>query len=271
MSAKQWVLVTGAASGIGRAGALLLAERGFGVYATDMSKGEGDDLPRMAQIIPLRMDITDDADVGKTFEFIDEQGMGLFALINNAGIFSPGPLMALPMERLIQQFSVNVFGTHRITQAFFPLLLKAKGRIVNMSSVAGYVATPFSGPYASTKHAIEGWSDALRRELIPFDVKVIIVEPDLINTPLWDRDFEGRVEQYRDTIFYEANRKKLEQETAEAKAHGVHPDVVAEAVYMALTKKNPRSRYLVTNHPVQHRLARFLPDALLDRLIAKVF
>ena len=102
MSAKQWVLVTGAASGIGRAATLLLAERGFGVYATDMSKGELDDLPRMAQIIPSRMDITNDADVGKTFEFIDEQGMGLFALINNAGIFSPGPLMALPMERFVQ-------------------------------------------------------------------------------------------------------------------------------------------------------------------------
>ena len=271
MTEKQWVLVTGAASGIGRATALLLAERSFGVYATDMSQGELDNLRHPAQIIPLRMDITDDADVGKTFEFIDAQGTGLFALINNAGIFSPGPLMALPMERLIQQYSVNVFGTHRITRAFFPLLLKAKGRIVNMSSVAGYVATPFSGPYASSKHAIEAWSDALRRELMPFDVKVIVVEPALINTPLWDRDFEGRVEQYRDTIFYEANRKKLEHEAAEAKAHGVHPNVVAETVYRALTKKNPKSRYLVSNHPVQHRLLKILPDKLLDRLIAKEF
>src|SRR5208282_838514 len=138
MPAKQWVLVTGAASGIGRVATLLLAERGFGVYATDMSKGELDDLPRMAQIIPLRMDITNDADVGKTFEFIDEQGMGLFALINNAGIFSPGPLMDLSIERLMQQYSVNVFGTHRVTKSFFPLLLKAKGRIVNVSSVAGF-------------------------------------------------------------------------------------------------------------------------------------
>jgi len=271
MSAKQWVLVTGAASGIGRAAALLLAERGFGVYATDMSQKELDDLPRMAQIIPVRMDITDDADVGKTFEFIDEQGTGLFALINNAGIFSPGPLMALPMKRLVQQYSVNVFGTHRVTQTFFPLLLKAKGRIVNMSSVAGYVATPFSGPYASTKHAIEGWSDALRRELMPLGVKVIVVEPALINTPLWDRDLEGRIEQYRGSMFYEATRKKLEHEAAEAKEHGVQPDVVAEVVYKALTSKNPMPRYLVTNHPIQHRLVRFLPDTLLDRLIAKEF
>lgn len=271
MSAKQWVLVTGAASGIGRAAAMLLAERGFGVYATDMSQKELDDLPRMAQIIPVRMDITDDADVGKTFEFIDEQGMGLFALINNAGIFSPGPLMALPMERLIQQYSVNVFGTHRVTRDFFPLLLKAKGRIVNMSSVSGYMATPFSGPYASSKHAIEGWSDALRRELMPFDVKVIVVEPALINTPLWDKDPAGRIEQYRDTIFYEANRRKLEHETAEAKAHGVHPDEVAKTIYRSLMEKNPKTRYLVTNHPVQHRLVKILPDKLLDKLVVKEF
>jgi NAD(P)-dependent dehydrogenase (short-subunit alcohol dehydrogenase family) len=271
MAAKQWVLVTGAASGIGRAAALLLAERGFGVYATDMSKGELDDLPRMAQIIPLRMDITNDVDVGKTFEFIGAKGTGLFALINNAGIFSPGPLMDLSIERLMQQYSVNVFGTHRVTKSFFPLLLKAKGRIVNVSSVAGFVATPFSGPYASSKHAIEGWSDALRRELMPLGVKVIVIEPALINTPLWDRDIEGRIEQYRGSMFYEANRKKLEHEAADAKEHGVQPDVVAEVVCKALTSKNPKPRYLVTNHAVHHRLVRFLPDTLLDRLIAKEF
>ena len=271
MPVTQWVLVTGAASGIGRAAALLLAERGFGVYATDMSQKELDDLPRMTQIIPVRMDITDDADVGKTFEFIDAKGTGLFALINNAGIFSPGPLMELSIERLMQQYNVNVFGTHRVTKSFFPLLLKAKGRIVNVSSVAGFVATPFSGPYASSKHAIEGWSDALRRELMPFGVKVIVIEPALINTPMWDRDIEGRIEQYCGSMFYEANRKKLEHEAAEAKAHGVQPEVVAEAIYQALTLPNPKPRYLVTNHPVQHRLARFLPDALLDRLLAKEF
>jgi hypothetical protein len=225
----------------------------------------------MAQIIPLRMDITNDADVGKTFEFIDEQGMGLFALINNAGIFSPGPLMDLSIERLMQQYSVNVFGTHRVTKSFFPLLLKAKGRIVNVSSVAGFVATPFSGPYASSKHAIEGWSDALRRELMSLGVKVIVIEPALINTPLWDRDIEGRIEQYRSSMFYEANRKKLEHEAAEAKEHGVQPEVVAEAIYQALTVLNPRPRYLITNHPIQHRLVRILPDTLLDRLMVKEF
>ena len=271
MPEKQWVLVTGAASGIGKATVLLLAEKGFGVYATDMSEAELDGMRGVAGIEAFRLDITNDSDVENARASIDMKGTGLFALINNAGIFSPGPLMELPIERLIQQFSVNVFGTHRLTKALFPLLLKSNGRIVNLSSVAGYVATPFSGPYASSKHAIEGWSDALRRELMPLGVKVVVVEPALINTPLWDKDIEGRIEQYRGSVFYAANRRKLEHEAAEAKVHGVQPDVVAEAIYQALMASNPKPRYLVTNHPVQHRLVKFLPDSLLDRLVAKEF
>jgi NAD(P)-dependent dehydrogenase (short-subunit alcohol dehydrogenase family) len=271
MHAKQWVLVTGAASGIGRAAALLLARKGFRVYATDSSEAELEELNRVDGIETMKLDITDNEDVVKAVASIDGKGTGLFGLVNNAGIFSPGPLMELPIERLIKQYSVNVFGTHRITKALFPMILKSRGRIVNMSSVAGYVATPFSGPYASSKHAIEGWSDALRRELLPLGVKVVVIEPALINTPIWDRDIEGRIEQYRGTIFYEANRKKLEHEAAEAKANGLKPEAVAETVYLALTAPNPKPRYLVSNSPGLHRLVRFMPDALLDRLATKEF
>jgi NAD(P)-dependent dehydrogenase (short-subunit alcohol dehydrogenase family) len=271
MHAKQWVLVTGAASGIGRSAALLLARKGFGVYATDMSESELNNLSGEDGIVALKLDITNDNDVAQVLTFIEKQGTGLFGLVNNAGIFSPGPLMELPIERLMQQYSVNVFGTHRITKALFPLLLESGGRIVNMSSVAGYVATPFSGPYASSKHAVEGWSDALRRELLPLGVKVVVIEPALINTPLWDRDLEGRIEQYRGTIFYEANRKKLEHEAAEAKANGLKPEAVAETVYLTLTARNPKPRYLVSNSPGLHRLVRFMPDTLLDRMATKEF
>jgi NAD(P)-dependent dehydrogenase (short-subunit alcohol dehydrogenase family) len=274
MAVKGCILVTGAASGIGRATALLLAKRGFGVYATyatDKSQMELEKLREVGGIEAFKLDITNDGDVASAVDFIEEKGIDLLALINNAGIFSPGPLMEYPVERLIEQYNVNVFGTHRLTKALFPLLLKSKGRIVNISSVAGFVATPFSGPYASSKHAVEGWSDSLRRELMPLGVKVIVVEPALIDTPLWDRDLEGRIERYHGSIFYEANRKKLEHEAAEAKMHGVQPEVVAEAIYQALTVPNPKPRYLVTNHPVEHRLVRFLPDTLLDRLVIKEF
>lgn len=271
MSDKGCILVTGAASGIGKATVLMLAERGFCVYATDMYEPGLEDLRRVDGIKAFKLDITNDADVANAVTFMEEKGSGLLALINNAGIFSPGPLMDIPVGWLMQQYNVNVFGTHRMTRAFFPMLLKSRGRIINVSSVAGFVATPFSGPYASSKHAIEGWSDSLRRELMPQGIKVIVVQPALINTPLWNRDIEGRIERYRGSIFYEANRKKLEHEAAEAKTNGVQPEVVAESIYHALTASNPKPRYLVTNHPVQHRLVRFLPDALLDRLVVKEF
>lgn len=274
MSAKRCILITGAASGIGKATVLLLAERGYGVYATyatDKSQAELDKLRGVGGIETFKLDITNDADVANAVSFIEEKEIDLIALINNAGVFSPGPLMEYPIERMMEQYNVNVFGTHRLTKALFPLLLKSKGRIVNISSVAGFVATPFSGPYASSKHAIEGWSDSLRRELMPLGVKVIVVQPALIDTPLWDRDIQGRIERYRGSIFYDANRKKLEHEMAEAKMRGIKPEVVAEAIFQAVTEPNPKPRYLVTNHPVQHRLAKLLPDALLDRLVVKEF
>jgi len=271
MNKKQWVLVTGAASGIGKATAVLLSKKGFGVYAGDISVGELNDLCQENKIEPIRFDITDDKDIDQAFNFIEKKRTGLFALINNAGIFSPGPLMELDIERLVEQYNVNVFGTHRVTKAFFPLLLSSNGRIVNISSVAGYVATPFSGPYASSKHAIEGWSDSLRRELLPLDVKVIVIEPALINTPIWNKDLDGRIEKYRGTIFFAANRKKLEHEAHEAKQSGIQPEVVADAIFQALTVQHPKPRYLVTNHPVLHRVVKFLPDTLVDRLMTKEY
>lgn len=267
MTEKKWVLVTGAASGIGKAAAELLAENGFGVYAADISPETPGASRQENNIQPVRLDITDQRDVEQAFNFISGKGTGLFALVNNAGIFSPGPLMEMDIERLVEQYDVNVFGTHRVTRAFFPLLLSSRGRIVNMSSVAGFVATPFSGSYASSKHALEGWSDALRRELRPLDVKVVVIEPALINTPLWDKDPEGRISKYQGSIFYEANRKKLVHEAEEAKRNGVRPRVVADAVVRALSARNPKPRYLVTNHPLKHRLVKFLPDCLTDRLM----
>ncbi|MBI5843633.1 MAG: SDR family oxidoreductase [Deltaproteobacteria bacterium] len=269
MNEKKWVLVTGAASGIGKAAAELLAQNRFGVYAADISPEIPDAFKREESIRPIRLDITDQVEVDRAFDFISGKGTGLFALVNNAGIFSPGPLMEMDIERLVEQYDVNVFGTHRVTRAFFPLLLSKKGRIVNMSSVAGFVATPFSGSYASSKHALEGWSDALRCELSPLDVKVIVIEPALINTPLWDKDPEGRISKYQGSIFYEANRKKLAAEAEEAKRNGVRPRVVANAVVRALKSPNPKPRYLVTNHPVKHRLVKFLPDVLTDWLVTK--
>jgi NAD(P)-dependent dehydrogenase (short-subunit alcohol dehydrogenase family) len=267
MSDRKWILVTGAASGIGRATAEYLANNGFGVYATDIEREHVEELNQLDNIIALKMDITKDEDVDNAFKGVSERGNGLFALVNNAGIYQPGPLMDFPMERFMQVFRVNVFGTQRVSMTFFPLIHESKGRIVNMSSVAGFIGLPFSGAYAATKHAIEGWSDSLRRELAFLDVRVIIIEPGMTNTPLWSKDFEGRVELFRGSVFYEANRAKLESQTREGIEKGLDPVEIAKVVYGALTEENPRARYLVDANPDMLQAVRSLPDEQIDEIL----
>lgn len=268
MSDGKWILVTGAASGIGRATAEYLANNGFGVYATDVEREHVEELHQLDNIIALKMDITKDEDVDNVFKGVSDRGNGLFALVNNAGIYQPGPLMDFPMERFMQVFQVNVFGTHRVSRTFFPLIHESKGRIVNMSSVAGFIGLPFSGAYAATKHALEGWSDSLRRELAFLDVRVIVIEPGMTNTSLWSKDFEGRVGLFRGSVFYEANRKKLLSQTKEGTEKGLDPVEVAKAVHEALVAEKPKARYLVDTNPDMLNAARGLQDEQLDEIIA---
>lgn len=266
MTERKWILVTGAASGIGKAIALSLAGKGFGVYAADREKGV-DELGSDG-IVPVRMDITRYDDVTAGVNLVTQRGSGLFALVNNAGIYQPGPLMDFPMERFREVFEVNVFGTQRVTRSFFPLILESKGRIITLSSVAGFLGLPFSGAYAATKHALEGWSDSLRRELAFLDVKVVIIEPGMVNTPLWSKDFEGRVDLFRGSVFYEANRTKLLSQTKEGTEKGLDPVEVAEAVHEALTVEKPNARYLIDANPDMINVARDLPDEQLDEILA---
>ena len=269
---KKWALVTGAASGIGKAIAEYLSGNGWGVYATDIDLKGLSQFKKAENIRTIKIDTTKDPDVTRAVAFIQKQKTGLWALVNNAGVFFPGPLMDFPQKRFELQFEINLFGTQRITRAFFPLILESKGRIVNISSAAGFLATQFSGPYAASKHALEGWSDSLRRELIPHGVKVIVVEPGLIKTPLWRKEHHERIEQYKESIFYEANRKKLEHEIGAAGEKGIEPIDVARVVERSLLAANPKTRYLVTENQIQYRfvqLLKLLSERTLDKIILK--
>ncbi|OGR27996.1 MAG: hypothetical protein A2277_06980 [Desulfobacterales bacterium RIFOXYA12_FULL_46_15] len=270
--AKKWALVTGAASGIGKAIAELLSENGWGVYATDVDAKGLSVFKNRENIITLEVDTTSETDVKRAAREIGKSGTGLTALINNAGIFSPGPLMDFPQEHFEQQFMINIFGTQRITRGLFPLILKSKGRIINISSAAGFLATPFSGAYAASKHAIEGWSDSLRRELTPLGVKVIVIEPGLIKTPLWGKDHDERIERFKGSVFYEANRNKLEHEINMANEKGIDPLSVAKVVVESLNSVHPKTRYLITENQIQYRivkLIKLISDTMLDGIIYK--
>jgi NAD(P)-dependent dehydrogenase (short-subunit alcohol dehydrogenase family) len=228
-----------------------------------------------SRLKPLIIDITDQTSIEAAVAVVSEAvgTDGLSALINNAGIATPGPLEFIPLDHLRHQFEVNVFGQIAVTQAFLPLLRQAHGRIINIGSIAGLLATPFNGPYSATKHAMEAFSDALRGELQPWDIKVILLEPGSISTPIWQKGKKlGRAmladlpEQV--IKLYGPAMDAFEKSALKVAARGIPSEVVAETVAKALTTAEPRSRYLIGQDAVvQATLARFVPDRARDRLI----
>ena len=189
--------MTGASTGIGAACVDLLVEKGFLVFASVRKDSDAAALTARhgASVIPLLFDVTDAESIAAAARDVEArlEGETLAGLVNNAGVAVPGPLLHLPIDDFRRQIEVNLIGQLRIIQAFAPLLgagaqrRGAPGRIVNMSSVAGRFAAPFLGAYAASKFGLEGMSDALRRELIVYGVDVVLIEPGMIATPIWDK------------------------------------------------------------------------------------
>lgn len=270
------VVVTGASKGIGRASALRLDRAGFRVFAGVRSPADGEALRAEAsdRLIPVRIDVTDEASVAEAARYVaDVVGAeGLYGLVNNAGIAVAGPLEFLPSAELRRQLEVNVIGQLAVTRAFLPLLRRARGRIVNMGSISGLMALPFTGAYAASKHALEAVSDALRVELAPWGIHVSIIEPGVIATPIWETSeaaAERIMEKYPPQAFeYYGPVIELARRTVRNSAErGLPPDHVARVVQHALSARRPRTRYLVGGDARVRALIRKLPDRIRDRLI----
>lgn len=270
---RKVVVVTGASSGIGLATARLLAERGYTVYGAIRRPADGEQFSATPNLRPLLLDVTDAAGIRRAAAEVQTAvtGADIFGgLVNNAGIAVSGPMAYIPPEQLRRQFEVNVFGLVAVTQAFLPLLLaNPPGRIINLSSVAGRVVTPFLGPYAASKHAVEAVSDAFRRELMPFGVKVVVIQPGPIATPVWSKEAEETIALYRHTP-YGPLLERTQKYFQEYETKGLPPEAVAQAIWRALTIPNPRTRYLVAGDRLKAYLRRLLPDKTLDRLIFKL-
>ena len=190
----QSVVITGASTGIGWASAKLLLERGFRVFGSVRKQADADRLKAEfgANFIPLLFDVTDEAAVLAAAREVRAalNGETLTGLVNNAGIAVAGPVLELAADEFRRQMEVNVIGPIIATQAFGPLLgsdASLKGRIVMISSVAGRNGNPMSAAYSASKHAIEGLSESLRREMMLFGIDVIIVAPGAVKTPIWSR------------------------------------------------------------------------------------
>ncbi|HEX9894018.1 MAG TPA: SDR family NAD(P)-dependent oxidoreductase [Gemmatimonadales bacterium] len=275
------VLISGCSSGIGKACALHFDRAGWLVFAgvrreEDARRLEVEGSPRLH---PLHLDITDPESIAAAAAKLSGQlgAAGLQGLVNNAGIARGGPLEYVPLDEFRRQFDVNVFGTLALTQAFLPLLHAGHGRIVNIGSIAGRVTTPLLGPYCASKHALEAMSDALRMELLPLGLYLSLVEPGVVDTPIWEKATRGGpsvidrlppVGQAR----YGGMGAALAQMLARAPRRAVPVEAVVRVVDHALTAARPRPRYLVGRDArVRLLLQSLLPRRWMDGLILRFF
>jgi len=265
---KKHVLITGANSGIGKACTEYLACNGFNIYAGARKKVDIENLNRIDNVRGLKIDVTNDQSIQDAFETIKNQKTGLYGIINNAGIVIAGPLMEINTDEMINQFNVNLIGVHRVTKSFFPLLLQSKGRIIMMSSNSGFFSAPFFGPYCSSKFALEGYSDALRRELLLYDVKVILIQPGRVKTNIWNKG-EAVLNSFKGSLFekeaYEIGKYTIEK----GKNDSLDPKYVAKVVYTALIKKSPKIRYMIVPDKFRNKMLKILPGKRLDSIFKK--
>jgi NAD(P)-dependent dehydrogenase (short-subunit alcohol dehydrogenase family) len=273
------VVITGASTGIGAASALAIDRAGWRVFACVRRTEDGTALRQLAseRLTPVELDVADAASIAAGAQAVSAAlgDAGLDGLVNNAGISVAAPLEFVPVAELRRQLEVNVTGQVAVTQAFLPLLRRARGRIVNMGSMSGVLAPPFLGPYAASKFAMEALTDCLRVELRPWGIEVVIIEPGGIATPIWekslaaaDRLLEGMPQQLFD--YYGPVIKGMRRMAQHTGQEGLPVRLVADAVTHALTARHPRTRYRIAKGGwlTKHVITR-LPDRTRDGLIAK--
>lgn len=279
MARQGVVVITGASTGIGEACALHLDGLGFRVFAGVRKPADGEALKARSsdRLTPVQLDVTDEQMRAAAFETVAETtgSAGLAGLVNNAGIAVAGMLEFLPVAELRNQLEVNVIGAVAVTQTFLPLLRRARGRVVNIGSDSGLLSTPFLGAYCASKFALEAITDALRLEVRPWGIKVSIIEPGSIQTPIWEKSraaanllLESMPRQAHE--LYGAAMEAVRKVSLKIAASGIPPTVVARTVAHALTANRPKTRYRVGKDATfQALLARYVPDRLRDALIAR--
>jgi NAD(P)-dependent dehydrogenase (short-subunit alcohol dehydrogenase family) len=272
------VVITGASTGIGWATAKLLLDRGFRVFGSVRKPADADRLKSEfgANFTPLLFDVTDEAAVLAAAREVRTalNGETLAGLVNNAGIAVAGPLLQVAAGEFRRQLDINVIGPIISTQAFGPLLgadpsLKGpKGRIVMISSVAGKSGNPMTSAYTASKHAIEGLSESLRRELMLFGIDVVIVAPGAVKTPIWGKA-EGVDMSGLGNSSYAPALEKVREFTRHLGEIGLPPEKIAAVIVEALTAAHPKVRYQITPDPMRHLITGMLPKRMVDRIIAK--
>lgn len=260
---NKTALITGVSSGIGREIAQMLAERGARVFGTVRD-------PKTAKPVPgveiIRMDVTDDAGVDGAIRSIVAKAGPIQILVNNAGYGLVGALEETSLAEARAQFETNFFGVLRVTNAVLPGMRETgDGRIVNISSVVGFLPAPYMGVYAASKHAVEGYTESLDHEVREFGVRAVLVEPAYTQTKISGNEKLAATKLEA----YAVQRQRMHEAVQTGIRHGDAPRLVAEAVFRAVTVKKPTLRYPVGKGVLLRRLRRFLPEEIFDRGIRK--
>ncbi|WP_197379942.1 SDR family oxidoreductase [Mycolicibacterium mengxianglii] len=266
-------VVTGASTGIGAATARELAGRGYHVLA-GVRRDRDADAIRGPGLEPVILDIThpDHIEALAARVHDDSQGRPVRVLVNNAAVQANVPIEVFAIDEWRRMFEVNLFGQIAVTQALLPALIRSKGRVVNISSVGGRVAMATYGPYAATKFALEAVSDSLRRELAPFGVEVVVVQPGAVRTEMLGRaiaaagDLPAMTSEQGQR--YSGLVRAVNNQAVSSTNAGLPAEAAAKVIARAVTARRPRTRYSVGREAALVHVVRFLPDRMLDRILA---
>jgi hypothetical protein len=271
------IVITGVSTGIGYATTKLLINSGYNVFGSVRSEKDAEKLKSEfgKQFYPLIFDVTDKESIYQCVELVKNQigNQGICALINNAGLAVGGPLLEVPVDNIRYQFEVNVFGLVTVTQAFSKLLgaykdAKCTGKIIMISSVAGKRSYPFVGPYSASKHAVEGLSDALRRELMLYGIDVILVEPGPVKTEIWNKTPDPENNEFIGSD-YEPPLRKFNGMLKMFEKKGLDANVIAKRIEKIIVSNSPKTRYVLSPNKLRDFiLPSLLPDRWLDKAMA---
>jgi NAD(P)-dependent dehydrogenase (short-subunit alcohol dehydrogenase family) len=277
-SLDRAIVVTGASTGIGRAAVAKAVTEGAHVFASVRKQADADSLKSDfgEAVTPLLFDVADEAAVREGAAQV-AQALGnhkLFGLVNNAGIAVSGPLLHLDTDELRRQFEINLFGVHNVTRAFADLLgadesrTGKPGRIVMISSVGGQNGAPFVGPYASSKFALEGYSQSLRRELMLYGIDVIVIGPGAIATPIWDKADNEDLKRFSNTK-YAPMVERVADYMLKLGRSGLPASDVGALIWRCFTDPKPKTRYrILRNEFMDVTLPRLMGPRAVDRIIA---
>ena len=268
------VLVTGTSSGIGRGLCQALIKRGYKVFGTVRNRKDATELKKEfgENLDALLVDVTDEKQVIKAKERVQNylNGKPLTALINNAGIATLGPVEFLPTSDFKKQIDTKILGTFLCTKIFLPLLgtdsnlIGNPGRIVNISSIlGGKIGSPFMSGYCASKHAVEAFSESLRRELKPYGIKVIIVAPGSVSTPIWKEVKKQKDQNKYNKTKYGISFKKILNSLESFDQNSLSMNQLTSIIIKSIEIKNPKIRYNPTKDPIQ-KLWPYIPKKIMD-------